>query len=562
VVPPARSRAGVTTAAAPARVNNALGRAWRAATEVRPAYVLVTLVGIQWLAVLALALTVRHNGWLYYAGGDQIWHYTGAYLLAHGHLPPTYVGYGWSFLLLPVAAIAGPNLVSALPAMVLFNTLVLLPVALLCMYGIGARIAGRVFGYFAALLWVALPYLGIVFVEVGYHQKYTELTLPQLLGLTSVPDFPSMVALIVSAYLCLRALDSARWQIGALAGLAAGYGVAIKPSNALFLFAPGLLLLVERWRSLLAFAAGLAPSLLALAVWKYRGLGELAAAPGPELRLAVGPGDLTRRIFSPKLNSWEHLHQVLLGFREHFWIARVIEWLPVAGFIGLLARSRRGVLLVGTWFVVYLLVKGTYLPASLDDASFFRILMPAFPAYVLLAASVSLLVPGARARPGPVRPERAGRRLTIAVVVAFAAFAALPLGVLAAVPRLHDQGSLAVRAPDTPVPVSGTVGVSQTSGDVRLAWRGMKPGTARAFYHVLRANGANPDVACAGRLNGSSDNCVLYTQSIATTRATTFTDRPGPGTWIYRIGVAANWVDDPKLGDIYVVTKPTTVTVP
>jgi hypothetical protein len=552
----------VTTAAAPARVNGALVQAWRAVAEVRPLYVLLPLIGLQWLAVLALALTVRHNGWLYYAGGDQIWHYTGAYLLAHGHLPPSYVGYGWSILLLPVAAIAGPNLVSALPAMVLFNTLVLLPVALLCMYGIGARIAGRIFGYFAALLWVLLPYLGIVFVQVGYHQKYTELTLPQQLGLTSVPDFPSMVALIVSAYLCLRALDSRRWEIGALAGLAAGYAIAIKPSNALFLFAPGLLLIVERWRSLLAFAAGLAPSLLALAVWKYRGLGELAAAPGPQLRIAVGPGDLTRRIFSPKLNSWSHLHQVLLGFREHFWIARVIEWTPIAGLIGLLARSRRGVLLVGTWFVAYLLVKGTYLPASIDDASFFRILMPAFPAYVLLAASVVLLVPGVRARPAPVRPEPTGRRLTIAVAAAFALFAALPLGVFAAVPRLHDQGALAVRAPDTPVPVSGTVTASAANGKVQLRWRGMKPGTARAFYHVLRAKGPNRDVACAGRLNGSSDNCILYTQSIATTRGTTFVDHPGPGRWTYRVGVAANWVDDPTLGDIYVVTKPTTLALP
>ena len=35
----------------------------------------------------------------------------------------------------PVTCFAGPNLVSALPAIVLFNTLVLLPVALLCVYG-------------------------------------------------------------------------------------------------------------------------------------------------------------------------------------------------------------------------------------------------------------------------------------------------------------------------------------------------------------------------------------------------------------------------------------------
>jgi hypothetical protein len=552
-------------ATAPARLDAALlglRRAWRAASEVHPAYVLGALVGLQWVAVLVFALTVRHNGWLYYAGGDQLWHYTGAYLLAHGHLPPAFVGYGWSLLLLPVAAIAGPDLVSALPALVIFNTLVLLPLALLCMYGIGARLAGRIFGYLAALAWIALPYLGIVFVEVGYHQKYTELTLPQLLGLTSVPDFPATVALIVSAYLCLRALDSARWEIGALAGLAAGYSIAMKPSNAIFLFAPTVLLAVERRGTLLAFAGGLAPALLTLAVWKYRGLGELAAAPAQPVRLASGAGSLLRRIHGPSLNSWEHLHQVLLGFREHFWIARVIEWLPLAGLVALLARSRRGLLLVGTWFVAYLLLKATYIQASIDDASFFRILMPAWPAYVLLSASVVLLVPRARARPAPAEPDTPGRRWTVALVAAFLVFAVVPFGVLAAVPRLHDQGRLAVRTPDTLVPVAGTLQTAQANGGVRLTWHPLKPSTARAFYHVLRSSRANPEVGCAGRLNNSADNCVLSTNAIATTRGTTFTDHPGRGSWIYRIGVAANWLNDPTLGDIYVVTKPAAVGVP
>ncbi len=161
-------------AAAPAAIAGAAAQVRRvpaALLGIRTVYVLGVLVGAQWTAVLVFALTVRHNGWLYYAGGDQIWHYSGAYLLAHGHLPPTLVGYGWSVLLLPVALFAGPNLVAALPAIVLFNTLVLLPVALLCIYGIAARIAGRLFGYFAAALWIAFPYLGILFLEPGYHQK-------------------------------------------------------------------------------------------------------------------------------------------------------------------------------------------------------------------------------------------------------------------------------------------------------------------------------------------------------------------------------------------------------
>jgi hypothetical protein len=531
---------------------------------VRTAYVLAVFVVVQWLALLAFALTVRHNGWLYYAGGDQLWHYSGAYFLSQGDLPPTYVGYGWSMLLLPIAAFAGPNLVSALPALVLLNTLVLLPVALLCVYGIASRIAGRLFGYWAAALWIALPYLGILFLERGYHQKYTELTLPQLLGLTSVPDFPAMVALLVSGYFCLRALDSPHWYSAALAGLAAGYSIAIKPSNSIFLFAPALTLLALRWRALLPFGAALAPALLTLALWKYRGLGELAAAPADPVRVA-GVDDLLRRIHNPSdLNSWEHLHQVLLGLREHFWVSRVMVWLPVAGTLALLLRSRRGFFLVATWFTVFLLVKGTYIPASVDDASIFRILMPAFPAYVLLAAAVVLLVPGLRARPAPRPFAPTGRRLTVAFAAPFLLFAALPLGVLAATPQLHDGGSRAVRLGGSLLPIEPAIKLRATvhGNDVRLSWDPPPTGPASRFYRVLRGSGPGGGLGCAGALGSAADDCQLYMESPGVTRAPIFVDRPGRGNWTYRIGIAANWVDDERLGDVYVLSPPVRAGIP
>jgi hypothetical protein len=548
-------------AAAPRGLDLAAARArasWQAFAAVRPVYVLGVLVGAQWLAVLALALTVRHNGWLYYTGGDQLWHYTGAYLLAHGHLPPSYVGYGWSVLLAPVAAIAGPNLVSALPAIVLLNTVVLLPVALLCVYGIAARAAGRVFGYFAAATWIALPYLGILFVEPGYHQKWTELTLPQLEGLTSVPDFPSTVLLLVSAYFCMRASEhGSGWQSGVAAGLAAGYSIAIKPSNSIFLVAPALLLLFNRRRSVLTFVAGLAPELLALAIWKYRGLGSLAAAPAEPVRVALGVDSLIRRIHAPSLNSWAHLHQVMLALREHFWVARVIEFAPIAGLVAFLLRSRRAFLLIGAWFAIYVLLKATYIPASVDDASFWRIVMPAFPAFVLLVAAIVLAFPGVRARP-VTNPQRDFRN---ALAVAFVVFAAVPLGAVAAIPRLHDQGRLALHLENTFVPVSSGVHVRATASDgaVHLSWHGGNARTASAFYRVMRTAQPHGGVGCAGRLNGSSDNCALYMETVDTTKTTSFVDHPGQGNWTYRIGVSANWLDDPTLGDVYVLSKPVTV---
>ena len=551
------------TLALPARFDALAARTqrwWNVAAGVRPAYVLAPLVAVQWIAVLALALKVRHNGWVYYAGGDQLWHYSGAYLIAHGDLPRALVGYGWSILLAPVAAFAGPGLVSALPALVLFNTLVLLPVALLCIYGIGARIAGRMFGYLAAALWVAVPYLGILFVQPGYHQKYTELTLPQTLGLSSVPDFPSTVGLIVAAYLVLRAVESAAWQPAVGAGLAAGYAIAIKPSNALFLVAPGLLILVVRRAMVLPFVAGIAPALLTLALWKYRGLGEIAAAPAEPMRLAGG--GLLDRVHRPELNSWNHLHQVTLGFREHFWIARVIEWLPLAGLTGLALRSLRGLLLVGTWFVAYLLVKGTYVLASIDDASFFRLLMPAFPAYVLLGASIVLLVPGVRARAAEARPLLPRRKLTYAVAAAAVVFAVIPLGVVAATPRLHDSGSKAAQLGISLLPVSPsfTPRVTAEGDAVRVTWPAQSSVGGKVFYRILRGKG--DDVLCGGRLNNAADDCRLYADDIGSTRGTEFVDHPGSGSWTYHVGIATNWLADPRLGDVYILSKPVPILLP
>jgi len=546
----------------------AIGRRWHqvhsVSTAARPLHVLGGLVLVQWLAVLALGLTVKHNGWLYYAGGDQLWHYSGAFALAHGHLPPAFVGYGWSLMLLPVTWIAGPNLVSALPAIVLGNTLILLPLALLSVYGIAARVAGRFFAYFAAALWIALPYLGILFVEPGYHQKYTELTLPQLLGLTSVPDFPAMVALLIGAYFCLRAAESTGWHAPVAAGLAIGWSIAIKPSNSIFLAVPALLFLLMRWRALLPFAAGLAPALITLALWKYRGLGELAAAPDETVRLAASAGDLLHRIHSPKLNSWAHLRQVTAALREHFWAARVMEWLPLAGCVALLGRSRRAFLLVGVWFIVFLLAKGTYIPASVEDASFFRILMPVFPAYLLLAAAVVLLVPGVRARPTPLVRALTGRAMTVAILGAAVVFAVLPLGIIAATPRLHDGGSDFLRVGDSMVPVSSAIALHGTveAGEAHLSWRPSQADGSSFFYRILRAPRASAGVSCANTPGSAADDCRLFMDSAGVTRLTMFADHPGKGTWTYRIGVSSNWSNDPRLGDVYLVSRPVAITVP
>src|SRR2546422_6105125 len=100
--------------------------AWLGPLGREPWIVLAPLLAVQWLALLALVLSVHHNGWLFYQGGDETFYYTTSRLLTHWTLPATPIGYGWPYLLSPIALVAGPNVLSALPAIVVLNTVVLL----------------------------------------------------------------------------------------------------------------------------------------------------------------------------------------------------------------------------------------------------------------------------------------------------------------------------------------------------------------------------------------------------------------------------------------------------
>src|SRR5437588_1701243 len=259
-----------------------------------PWVVLVPLVAAQWVALAIFAAVVRHNGWLFYQGGDQTVFYTDAWSIGHGHVPEAEIGYGWSYLLSPIAALFGANILSALPLIVLFQTIVLLPIAILCVYGIGARIGGRLLGYFAAALWVFAPFLSIPLWDQRYHAKFIEQFLPQAFGMTGMGDFPSMVALLVAGYFCIRALDTGEWLDAGLGGLAAGFAIGIEPANALFLAGPLLgFAAAKRWREGAAFGGAVVPALFALALWKYRGLGHLPIITPAPKALAAGAGAIS-----------------------------------------------------------------------------------------------------------------------------------------------------------------------------------------------------------------------------------------------------------------------------
>jgi hypothetical protein len=534
----------------------------------RPRAVLGTLVGVQIAGTTVLALSVTHNGWVYFQGGDQIWAATQGWLLGQLELAPTELGYLWSYLLMPIMWVTGPTFVQVLPPLVLLQVLVLGPIALLCVYGIAAQIGGRLLGYWAALLWVVAPFASIPLFVDRYQERWSEHFLPQALGLTAMADFPSTVLVLAAALYVARSLSPGHLSDAAFAGLLVGAGAALKPPNFLIAVGIGLAYVVaRRWREGLACAAATVPALLVLGAWKYRGLGEVPAFALEHVRVAAGSSppfaDLQlNRYFDL---DFEHWRAQMDQLREFFWSARLAQWAPIAGLISVL-RVRRGALaaLLGGWLATFLVVKGFSPRADIQANTFWRLLMPAWPAYLILFASIPLLIPTLARRLGDrMQPPRAPTIAPRWIVVTAIACVVLPAAALAAsspselpTPAIF-QGDPGGEGSDILAPVDKSVALRVERGGTatRLTWDAGANWRAEVFYRVYRYDGSGDDTVCYIS-GGTAWYCYLKGTPIATTRDTTFVDTTPPGRATYRIGVGTNWIDDPEGGDVFAFSPP------
>jgi hypothetical protein len=543
-----------------------LGRLDLLTARIRPWMVLLPLAALGYGVAAWIGSKAVHTGWLYYNSGDGTWYYTTAWMLGHGLIPMTTIGFGYPLLLAPFARIAGPNILAGLPSIIFFNVIVLGPIALVCMYGLAKGLAGRRFAYVASALWVIGPVIAIPYFLLKYHRPYVGLQLPAILGLTTLGDFPSMVCVLVSAYFAFRALTSGDALDAVTAGLAAGLALAVKPANAAFLPAPALALLVARRpRALLVFTAGLVPSLICLTVWKYRGLGVIPLFRGHQLALADGPGkpqlvgglDLHQYFHF----SWHGLQMNLDGFREFTWSRRLVEWAVVAGLVGLFRRSVPVAVLIGTWLASYMLIKGTSV-ANFYGGSFFRYMAPAIPAAVLLVLSIPFLIPIAGRRLatfGDVVTWPVTRRSRKVVVGVCAFLAIAPIVPILAFSQqagasTADDFVESFFMPANTFPLHATV----RGSSVTLRWPPQSSHGALVRYGVVR--GLQDRLVCT-RPPGGAESCVFPPDGIlARTHKTTFTDEPPAGTWTYRVEVISS-VPTPS-GDLILLSRPATATVP
>jgi hypothetical protein len=531
------------------------------------------IVAAQVAATVALFFSINHNGWLTYQGGDQIWLVTSGWLLGQGTIGYALTSHGWPMLLAPLTWITGSSSVDLLPLTTILQVGVLGPIATLAVYDIGARLAGRLAGLWCAAAFVAAPFAAIPYFVQRYHDSWVDQFLPQALGLTQQADFPSVVAVLVSVALTVRALKAGAHREALLAGTFAGVALALKPANALFLGGPLLaFLLARRFGGIVLFALALAPALLALTIWKSKGLGEVPLFAQSEVRLAVGHGEPAIASVSSWFERTVHLNfdtwkQNMSNLREFTWSARVVQFVPLAGAIAVARRSVPAAGLFLVWLLGYVVVKGAASVATIESGSYWRLVMPALPAFVLLTAAIPLLVPTLVERAGhrlaPLPGRQPGLRATVAVI---AALAVVPIAVL----LVSDP----LRAVEQPTPPGGFVsrqvivddiGVPADDGAVSLTVRRSgkvneltwtdSTKRARTFYRVYRASPSRGFLDMVCELRGV-DRCELRSETLTTTRARRYVDPSPPPDAVYRVGVAANWLDDPERGDVFALSPP------
>ena len=527
-----------------------------------PWSVLVPLLAIHWLAIVAFVLSVHHDGWLFYQGGDQIWYWTTSWLLGHGSIPIPRVSYGWPLVELPLVWITGASFLGGLPIVVLLQVVVLAPIALYSVYDLAARIGGRVVGYAAAVAWTIGPYVAIPLFVQRYHDKYVDQFLPHTLGLTAMADYPGMVLLLAAAALALRAYQTRHPATAALAGLVTGLSCGIKPSNLIWPPILALVLLAAgRWRELIGFGAGLAPAIGTLTLWKYQGFGYVPAFAYEQTRLAVG-GDTLLAPYHRYVNiNWHQLNINKAQLAEVFFSIRVLEIAPIAGAIAVARRSWEAAIFLSLWFWAIVIVKGASESASVENGSFFRFVMPAAPALIVLIAALPLLVPRAGVelvRRWPAHAPRPVSRVTLAV--AAVVLGLIPLVAAAAVSPLGPGGDRTIQVEQISVPVIGKLRLrADVHGRrVLLRWQGGGSISAKVFYRLYRADGP-VDLTCKHVHAGAANECHEAGDVVLTTRAHEGTDRPAVGVWTYRLAVAANYLDDARLGDVFLVSRPVTV---
>jgi hypothetical protein len=530
----------------------------------RPAPLLALLILGQLGFVAWLALETPHNGWFWFSGGDATEYWTSQWAVAHGLIPQALVGWGLPIFYAWIPLVAGPSLLNGLPVVVLFNALVLGPLALVLVWALADRLYGRVYAWGAATFWVVGPLLAIWAFAPRYRPRFEQgILAPHWAGLTDMADFPSLVAVLATAWATVRAVENGRFGSALGAGVLGGVMIGIKPANTYFLPAVAVLFIAwRRPRLALGWAAGVVPAVVTLALWKSRGLGTIPilSAYSPIREASGATFDLsTTNRYLPL--DWHHLSVEWAELKQVAWNLRFLQFLLVAGALGALRRNWRSGVFLLTWFGAFCVVKGMSSQADVYTLSYFRLTLPGFAAFVLLVPAIGFLWPGIRSLRTVAEPESWTVRLRSPAAVAAALATVLPLVVvLAAHPASTVRfARLSPQNAEAPISAALTPRVTVAGTTVHLSWRpAARTGATKVFYTVTRTTGND---GCSLPQRGARE-CILDNLPLLTSSPSiTLTDTPGRGRFWYRVTAVADSLAYQWSSDIVLVGPAVSVRV-
>ncbi|HEV2590678.1 MAG TPA: glycosyltransferase family 39 protein [Gaiellaceae bacterium] len=524
----------------------------------RPWPLLLALAALQLALALWFGFKTPHNGWIWYSGGDATEYWAEQWSMAHLSIPQAVIGPGLPVYYAWVPLVAGATLLQGAAVIVLLQAIVLVPLAFILFWLIADRLFGRVYAWACALLWIAGPFLLIHGFVSRYRPAFDQQFLvPHWFGFTNMADLPSLVAVLASAWLLLRAVDLQSRTDAVLAGLAWGIALMLKPSNGFFVIAVAVLFLATRqWRQAAHFAVALVPALLVLLLWKLRGLGTIpiTSSSYQHVRLAAGI-DPTLAVGTSKYGgfNWSHLQQEIIQLREFFWSMRFLEFLLFAGAFGVIRRRPTRGLFVVSWFAAYGMIKGSNTQANFDTTSWFRLSEPGLPAYILLAVGVVYCLPVLGRRATELAAP-AVERLDVRRIAVSAAFAAaIPVLVMVIAQPASSMRIARDNSTVNEAPLSDAFDLrAHRHGDkLTLTWRRPPHGTTTplfALYYAGRNNG------CEEPEQGARE-CRLDMTTFKRVRKTSITVPHAKGTYWFRVGMVANYKLSTGSGDLMLLSR-------
>jgi hypothetical protein len=511
---------------------------------------------------------IHHNGWIFQHGDDGPWYWTTAWAQTTLHVPYTAIGPGWPYLLTPLAAIFGPDMANGLPAVIALNLLVLAPASVIGMYLVAERIAGRLFGVWTAVLWTLMPTLAIALYTVSARHVVLDSFLPTATGLSALSDYPSMVFAICCAYLVLRCMDSDDLRDGLLCGVLLGFLVLLKPGNGpLPLAAIVALGVTLRFRALLGTVVAALPAAVALSIWKKTGTGQVPVLSGigggGSPNGGGGGGHGAPSAVAHNTNKYvnidfHHLAVNLHALGQTFWSVRLLEFLLLAGAVGLIARVRWKGAFVVAWFVAFALIKGTVSYANVYDTSLYRFLLPAWPAWTLIVAGTVFCWPAGAAvharhrandiaRATDIRAARWPTVVGVALVLSIGPFLLIAADSAAKPGAIVDENYTGA-----PIPVVDFGAHAQQIGPhtLRLTWKGMGTKRAKTTYVIFKAG----DNGCGAVQEAYL--CRFKMQFIGSTHSTEFVDEQAVTRRFYRVALAEGSVIQVDYQSFLLMSKP------